>query len=780
MIPKVLAPGGDISSVKAAILAGADEVYLGVSEFNARRRAENITFEDLEELVRLARQREAKLFLTLNTLVLNDEFDKIADVINRAVSAGISAFIVQDLGLLYILHDLLPEMEIHGSTQLTTHNHGQIDFLAEKGISRINLARELSIEDIAALTEHAHGKKMETEVFVHGAYCISYSGQCYMSSMTGGKSGNRGICFQPCRRLYSSSDSSDSRYRLNLKDNNQLTNAGKLSGAGVDSLKIEGRIKGFPYVYTVTDAWKKRLQSQSSTSDVTRVFNRGFHAGYLENRIEAEMFAPGGSTDQSLEFVSEVASYNAQKRMLQTKSSASVSERDQIFIYTKDNRFICTGTIREILSQKEFLFQIEHELKGRILKDQMIFKNPDLPEQKDLQERISRLSFERQLISVRVSGCLGAPLKTLWKAGEKTVAVESSMCLEKAKSAGMTSSSLEKPFSRLDSKFFKMGSIDTDDLESHLFLPVSELNRIRREAASTLFSQPAATISRPELPTKTEISAENHGPYLFAVNTVNDYELLLKQGICADSILFEAGSPGQYDHRLPCMPWFPAIIHESVLSDYYSLVDRITADLPIFTDNLAIAHYAHQTGRKWIAGSRLNIVNSFAVRSLKESGASGFVLSQELNRSQIESVLDHSVLPSYNLLFGPLFLMETQQCLVRGDKGCKKPKKDEQCFTHCRFSTSMYDEKRNRFFLEKRPYKENEVYNGAYLYIPETLKDLKSYGTGFIVDMRRFAFFNPPEPQFNSIIRGLLHNRSINKSDFDFQFTRGNYNRGLS
>ena len=779
-IPKILSPGGDVLSVKAAILAGADEVYLGVSEFNARRRADNITFEELEELVCIARQKGVQLFLTLNTLLTNDEFTKIVEVINQAVSAGISAFIVQDLGLLHILHNLLPDMDIHGSTQITTHNHGQIDFLADKGISRINLARELSIEDIASITGHAHGMDIETEVFVHGAYCISYSGQCYMSSFMGGKSGNRGICFQPCRRVYTSDGFSNPQFRLNLKDNNQLGNAEELSKAGVDSLKIEGRIKGFYYVFTVTDAWRNRLTSMHTNSDVKNVFNRGFHAGYAENHIGPEMFAPNGPADQSLEFVAEVGSFNAQRQILYTKTPADITENDQILIYTKENKFICTGIITGLISNKEFNFKIEHEIKDKILKNQIILKNTNYKKQEKLKKQIDLLVCEKQLITVSVSGTAGSPLRTVWKIGKKEAVSVSSVLLEKAKNAGITMETLKKQFSRLDSRFLEIGSINTGKLEDNLFLPVSELNTVRREAVRALFQQPANTVVCPELPEKIIKTAKPRGNFLFFINSAEDFKLLLKSGINTDSIIREVTNPDQYDSKLPSVPWFPAVIHEQFLSGYYSLMERVSSNIPVFTDNLAIANYARETGRQWVAGNRLNITNSFAVQSLKDSGAEGFVISNELNKTQIESVLQHSPLQSYYLLFGPVLMMETRQCLVRNDKRCRKSEKDSGCFTDCSFFSGMYDENKNRFFLEKRPYKENEIYNGSFLYTPEAVRDFKDYSTNFIVDLRRFGFFNPTETQFRSFIKGIIDKQTIKKTEFELQYTRGNYNRGLS
>ncbi|MBN1130576.1 MAG: U32 family peptidase, partial [Chitinispirillaceae bacterium] len=179
---ELLAPGGDSDSVKAAILAGADAVYCGLPEFNARQRAENIPLKDLGTLIVLAHQKNCRIYLTLNTLILEKEFDELFELVNNACAMGIDAVIVQDLGLLFFLKRHFPSLKVHASTQMTTHNLGQIAFLSALDVSQINLSRELSLPEIQSLCAFARASGVKTEVFVHGAYCISFSGQCYMSS----------------------------------------------------------------------------------------------------------------------------------------------------------------------------------------------------------------------------------------------------------------------------------------------------------------------------------------------------------------------------------------------------------------------------------------------------------------------------------------------------------------------------------------------------------------------------------------------------------------------
>jgi U32 family peptidase len=255
---ELLAQGGDLESIKAAIAAGADAVYCGVNKFNARNRAANLEFEELKGVIHLAHDHGCRVFLTLNILIMGSEFPALVRLLNKLVNTHIDGVIVQDLGLFYLLSKFYPNLDIHASTQMNTHNGGQIKFISRLTASRVNLSRELNINEIQALTRMGNAHSMSTEAFVHGSYCIGFSGLCYMSSVHGGNSGNRGRCSQPCRDKYLTTPVGKN-FPLNLKDNSAHGDLKELSDAGVGSLKIEGRIKQFDYVYTVVSSWKKQL-----------------------------------------------------------------------------------------------------------------------------------------------------------------------------------------------------------------------------------------------------------------------------------------------------------------------------------------------------------------------------------------------------------------------------------------------------------------------------------------------------------------------------------------
>ncbi|MCG9228281.1 U32 family peptidase [Vibrio diabolicus] len=293
---ELLAPGGDLDSIKAAIAAGADAIYCGLDRFNARNRATNLTLDNLNGVLTLAHQHSCKIFLTLNVLILESEIPAIVRLLSQLNTTKIDGVIVQDLGLAYILKHHFPDLDVHASTQLNTHNEGQILFLNQLTASRVNLSRELNISEIKHLAQFGREHNVMMEAFVHGSYCIGFSGICYISSARNGASGNRGRCSQPCREQYETTKTGNN-YPLNMKDNSAFSDLEALADAGVYSLKVEGRIKKSHYVYTVVDNWRKQidrlcegLELSEDTTELYTVFNRDFSNAFLQGDFGKAMY----------------------------------------------------------------------------------------------------------------------------------------------------------------------------------------------------------------------------------------------------------------------------------------------------------------------------------------------------------------------------------------------------------------------------------------------------------------------------------------------------------
>ncbi|ELB2069709.1 U32 family peptidase [Vibrio parahaemolyticus] len=293
---ELLAPGGDLDSIKAAIAAGADAIYCGLDRFNARNRATNLTLDNLNGVLTLAHQHSCKIFLTLNVLILESEIPAIVRLLSQLNTTKIDGVIVQDLGLAYILKHHFPDLDVHASTQLNTHNEGQILFLNQLTASRVNISRELNINEIKHLAQFGREHNVMMEVFVHGSYCIGFSGICYISSARNGASGNRGRCSQPCREQYETTKTGNN-YPLNMKDNSAFGDLEALADAGVYSLKVEGRIKKSHYVYTVVDNWRQQidrlcegLELSEDTTELYTVFNRDFSNAFLQGDFGKAMY----------------------------------------------------------------------------------------------------------------------------------------------------------------------------------------------------------------------------------------------------------------------------------------------------------------------------------------------------------------------------------------------------------------------------------------------------------------------------------------------------------
>ena len=299
---ELLSPAGSPEAVIAAVQNGADAIYMGLGNFNARRGAKNFTDEEFERSMRYCRIRGCKVYVTLNTLVNDREIAQAVESARLAAQLGADGIIIQDLGLAYAIRQALPDIPLHASTQMSIHNLAGVEAAAEMGMTRAVLARELSLEQIKFITQHA---SIETEVFVHGALCFCQSGQCYMSALIGRRSGNRGMCAQPCRMQYSLGGRMDD-YPMSLKDNCLVDRLRELEDAGVACLKIEGRMKRPEYTAIVTKIYSKALKEHRQPSDeemetLEKAFSRqGFTQGYF-NGDKKDMFGRREEPDKDTE-----------------------------------------------------------------------------------------------------------------------------------------------------------------------------------------------------------------------------------------------------------------------------------------------------------------------------------------------------------------------------------------------------------------------------------------------------------------------------------------------
>ena len=301
---ELLAPAGSMDALRAAVQNGANAVYLGCGSFNARQSAKNFTLDTLSEAVKYCHIRGVAVHLTVNTLVSDREMPKLEELIRRAAECGVDAFIVQDLGVVQLCRQIAPQIPVHGSTQLTVHSLDGVRMCAALGIQRVVLSRELSREEIRYICANS---PIEIEIFGHGALCMCYSGQCYMSGVIGGRSGNRGRCAQPCRQSYGYTHW-ENKYPLSLKDNCLVHYLREIQDMGVASLKLEGRMKRPEYVATVTAVYRKAIDEGVVTPEMMQLlhtaFNRqGFTDGYYTGKVDRNMLGVREETQEDAKWL---------------------------------------------------------------------------------------------------------------------------------------------------------------------------------------------------------------------------------------------------------------------------------------------------------------------------------------------------------------------------------------------------------------------------------------------------------------------------------------------
>lgn len=692
---ELLAPGGDIDSIKAAILAGADAVYCGLDKFNARNRATNISFDDLQGILRLAHQNKCEIFLTLNILIVENEIPALIGILNKLVNTSIDGVIVQDLGLFYLLSHYFNGLKIHASTQLTTHNEGQILFLNKLNANRINLSRELNIREIKALTSVAHQNKILTEVFVHGSYCLSYSGICYMSSVHGGNSGNRGRCGQPCRDQYLTTPAGKD-YPLNLKDNSAFFDLRELADAGVDSLKIEGRIKKSDYVYTVVNSWRKQLlifyiqnRLNKDNSALFKVFNRAFSNAFLKGVIDKGMFIDN-PRDHSIQHLSEINNY----------STAEAMEKGHLELY----------------DEKE-------ATKSAV------------------ENKINQLNITKAPLIISVSGECGTPLRVTVKTPDTSFEVFSEMNLVNTGAEAISHAMVLKRLKAINDTEFHIEKLTMEKLQGDVYIPFNALTSIKKRILFVLngskeFVDPIDApilkkhIRQKEKPTLSVLISSPQDVHL-CDETAATLFFRLPESFENESAELTA----LFTENRNLVPWFPPVLAGE---DYQSAVEFLQQVQPQFivTNNTGIAYEAFKQGIRWIAGPYLNIVNSFSLVCLKETfNCSGAFISNEISKVQMHRIQIPEDFKLYYSIYHPIVLMTSRQCLLHQVTGCEKEVMDDDCIHHCVKSSSITNLKKETLFIEKTSGNYHRIYHQTNFLNTAVVTEVADLFSGFFIDL---------------------------------------------
>lgn len=753
MNPKIelLAPGGDVDAIKAAIIAGADAVYCGLDTFNARNRASNISFEELVGVIRLAHQYQCQIFLTLNIVILEREFKTLAKLLSKLVNTTLDGVIVQDIGLCYVLKKYFPSLDIHASTQLTTHNVGQIPFLKKLGASRVNLSRELNLREITAMADAGREHNVLTEVFVHGSLCVAFSGLCYSTSASVGNSGNRGRCSQACREEYETTESGNN-FPLNIKDNSAFFDLPALIEAGVHSFKIEGRIKGASYVHTVVDSFRKQIDGFVETGELTqdgerlyKVFNRDFSNAFLRGDLNQSMFI-------------ENPRDNSKNHALKT--------------YGVD-----TSNAISVVQIQE----VEQNLNKE--KDQITAT---------VFDKIKHLSIDKIPLHLAFSGDVGQPLSIKVStnnvnsslasdisASQQSFVVCSENLLTASEQFGIDKTAIEKRFKSLASAEYDLKTLSIDNLASNVSIPFKALTSLKNEVVSLLSKQ--QVLPEVELP-----PLENHAKVAKPTNILEKVKRANLSILIADQadVALANETDAAIYFKLPdaykrgctkyvdflranprLIPWFPSVLIGKDYDVALNILEQVKPEL-IVTNNTGIAYRSYELGIKWIAGPFLNTTNSYVLLAMQEAfNCSGAFISNEINKQQIKTIARPENFKMMYSIYHPILLMASRQCFFQQSVGCEKPRIDNGCMLSCDKSTSITNLKGISFAIDKQKAGYPSIYNQDQFLNTEVIDDLAYMFDDFMIDLTNIGAGDKESPdkvelikQFEQLLSGELAN----------------------
>lgn len=486
-IPELLAPAGSRDSLIAAVENGADAVYFGGTLFSARQYASNFDRAQLEWAIDYAHERGVKSYVTVNTLIKDSELEEAADYLSFLCRKGADAVIVQDMGILKLLREELPSFPVHASTQMTIHNEEGVKFLLEKGVKRIVVAREMPLDEIRRIRSETG---MEIETFIHGALCFSYSGQCLLSSMIGGRSGNRGYCAQPCRKKYRAGDIEG--YLLSPKDLNMSEHIPELVEAGIDSFKIEGRMKRPEYVAGVVRVYRRLIDrfieapSEFRVTDeekhtLLQLFNRGFTTGYFFGNPGSELMSRKYPHNRGTE-LGKVIDHEPRKSMVSIYLKAGLRTGDGIGMGGRE-----TGvTVKSIFMNDK---EVKVAGKGSTVKLPLEFEV-------GIGEPVFKTYDSLLMASLEVKSALTIPVKMSFRAfagepvelrisdGENEINVTSGSAI-RAENKPVSGNAIREQLKKLGNTIFEAQEINVE-IDENIFMPVSGINSLRRAGIEKL------------------------------------------------------------------------------------------------------------------------------------------------------------------------------------------------------------------------------------------------------------------------------------------------------
>ena len=763
-IPELLAPAGSLASLNAAVRAGADAVYLGLDDFNARKGAENFTLKDLNVACAYAHARGVKVYVTLNTLVITRELRRVLQLVEGAIDAGTDAFIVQDAGVAHVIaHAAGPEF-LHISTQMNIHNVAGIQAAKALGAGRITLARELSLGEIEDLTNEAHALGMEVECFAHGAICVCYSGQCLMSSCIGARSANRGVCAQACRLPWQLIENDSKKavsskvgpHLLSPKDMCTINNLGDFAKAGVDSLKIEGRMKSPEYVYEVVKVYREVLgalkkddAAKATPAQIERLkasFSRGFTNDLLFGERGNDFMSYDRPNNRGL-FIGRVKKkriFGERTTELEIEAQVELRVGDTINVWTKHGGVVLKVPADAKFSGKKVKFQTSVNCKDVREKDRVFrVRSVDGDFKADLKEPKIPLSANLTLK-------IGEPIKFEVSAKGETVSVSGDV-VEAARTKAVTESDVIEHFDRLGASSFALAKVKID-LDENVGIGFSAIHKLRAKALDELYSKISETQTvNIRLKNPCVISHKDEGSTEIGVIVTNAEDartvkragcvpyvpaLNHKRGNAARAgVVLQNDTQASYPSDVHIM--HPIASHDSVGKSRearcgISTKEQVESAKRVYCDDLASALQAKEQGKSFEIGQFVPVTNDATIELVNNLEPEIVWLSPELNLKQIEDVAEKLSSSVGIFVYGCQRLMTCEHCVLMSEGACS-----ENCPSCRRRSVahSLIDRKNVSFSVISDCLGRSTIYNSVPLDLTPNLNELQSAGvTRFMID----------------------------------------------
>lgn len=764
---ELLAPAGGAEALHAAVAGGADAVYLGLDAFNARRNADNFTLETLGEACDYAHLRGVRVYVTLNTAILPSEVDRALECARQAYRAGADAFIVQDVGVAAELARSLPQARLHISTQMNTHNAAGIEAAAKLGARRVTLARELSLAEVEHLAGVASGLGLEVEAFAHGALCVCYSGQCFMSSMIGGHSANRGLCAQACRLPYELRNRaqrkelpSPGEHLLSPQDLCAIDLMPELVAAGAASLKIEGRMKSADYVFAVTSAYRAVLDrvlaahatGEAAENDPVRAtgderraleeaFSRGFTTAYLTGQRGNDIMSYGRPNNRGV-FVGRVA--YARDGVAAIAAEEELHEGDVLEFWTNKGHF--AHTLGPLETDKAG--NVRTAPQRAVGKGDRVFR---------VRNAATGFADDPLAPRVRVVGSarlrIGEPLRIEFRlAGAEAdaadaIGVAEGDVVEAARTKAVAATDVRAHIDRLGQTPFQLDALDID-LDENVGIGFSQLHRVRADALDNLSASLLAPYRNRALPRVQErprwVPAERRGCTVAAwvtnpacaraakragADTVYVPALNYKRG---EAVIAgqRTGTAEQAGYPKQCVTALPVVDHDPVAGTREDLLGfdpwrYVKPGKPVLAESLGAVQRAAELGAVVEAGPHLPLVNRLSLETMADWGIERVWLSPELTLGQVADLAENAPVALGLTIMGAQELMVCEHCLLMSQGPC-----NERCDECARRKSPHYlkDRKDYEFPVVTDALGRSHVYNGVVLDVAQVVPDLIAAG----------------------------------------------------